>query len=254
MVETHRLQKLSCGKDQPFGERGLTCIFGYYMKLKTYEVAQALGLPIATVDRWIRQGRIPLNKSGSDCLFNEKNLKQWASRHNLRFRLPEGTGVMQLGHKPEGLCEVMKRGGIHYNVSGEDVFSAIKSVSRLVPGLDENQKEELFEKLYAREQLTSTGVGKGVAIPHPRTPLENGPEHPVILTCFLEHGIDYNAVDDMTVFVLFVLLSPTVKLHLHYLSRLSFCLRNDNFIAFLKAAPEPEAFFARIAAFDSMDP
>jgi PTS system nitrogen regulatory IIA component len=43
-----------------------------------------------------------------------------------------------------------------------------------------------------------------------------------------------------------MMLSPTTKLHLHYLSRLSFCLRNQAFTAFLRKCTNPEAFFKEI--------
>jgi PTS system nitrogen regulatory IIA component len=58
------------------------------------------------------------------------------------------------------------------------------------------------------------------------------------------------AVDSRPVFVLFLLLSPTPREHLQILSRLSFCVRDDAFVAFLKDRPDTDDFFARIAAFE----
>jgi PTS system nitrogen regulatory IIA component len=58
--------------------------------------------------------------------------------------------------------------------------------------------------------------------------------------------VDFSAVDDLPVFVLFVMLSPTVKVHLHLLSRLSYCVRNPKFVAFLGEQPDPAALFSRI--------
>jgi PTS system nitrogen regulatory IIA component len=54
-------------------------------------------------------------------------------------------------------------------------------------------------------------------------------------------------VDHLPVLVMFVLLSPSVKSHLRLLSRLTYCLREDAFVAFLKTKPAPSNFFQHIA-------
>ncbi|MBC2744374.1 MAG: PTS sugar transporter subunit IIA [Desulfosarcina sp.] len=51
-------------------------------------------------------------------------------------------------------------------------------------------------------------------------------------------------------FVLFLLISPTVKHHLHLLSRLSYCIRDRAFVAFLSAHPDAVALYSRIAEFE----
>ena len=107
-----------------------------------------------------------------------------------------------------------------------------------------------YEQLLEREHLTSTGIGKGVAIPHPHDPLAEVTEKPLITTCFLEKPIDFNAIDDQPVFVLFILISPTIKIHLHLLSRLSFCVRDNAFVEFLKRSPDSDTFFLKITEFE----
>jgi PTS system nitrogen regulatory IIA component len=99
----------------------------------------------------------------------------------------------------------------------------------------------------ARERLASTGIGNGIAIPHPRDPLSNPPEAPIIITYFLKTPVNFKAVDDQPVSVLFLLISPTVKHHLHLLSRLSYCIRNRSFVAFLNTHPDAVALQARVA-------
>jgi len=53
----------------------------------------------------------------------------------------------------------------------------------------------------------------------------------MITTCFLKNEIDFNAVDKKPVFVLFLMLCSTTKLHLKLLSKLSLCLREKAFIS-----------------------
>jgi PTS system nitrogen regulatory IIA component len=59
------------------------------MKLTINEVAQCLRLPVTTVDRWIRQGRIPIQKSSNGYIFNESALEKWAAMYRLPFSLPK---------------------------------------------------------------------------------------------------------------------------------------------------------------------
>jgi PTS system nitrogen regulatory IIA component len=79
--------------------------------------------------------------------------------------------------------------------------------------------------LLAREALGSTGVGDGIAIPHVRNPIVLHVPRATVTLCFLENPVDFNALDGRPVTTLFTVVSPTVKAHLHLLSRLAFCLR-----------------------------
>ncbi len=221
------------------------------MKLSLNNIAQSLDLPVNTLERWIRQGRIPIQQSTNEFFFNETNLINWAKKHNLTFVLPEQKlGAAPMAHFSETLYNALKIGGIFYNIKGDSIASALRSVVDLLPGQDNKSRKQLYRKLLEREQLTSTGIGKGVAIPHPRTPLMKADFSPSITVCFLDKEIDFHAVDDKLVFVLFTLLSPSVKLHLHLLSRLAFCFRDDNFIDFLKTAPVSQALLAWFETFE----
>ena len=104
----------------------------------------------------------------------------------------------------------------------------------------------LFEELLKREEIASTGIGKGVAIPHPRKPLNLHLDYPMVVPVFLARPVDFNAVDNQEVFVLFLMLSPTTSIHLTLLSRLSICLQNREFLDLLKNPADNQAIFAGI--------
>ncbi|BBO81670.1 PTS sugar transporter subunit IIA [Desulfosarcina ovata] len=218
------------------------------MKLSMKTVAGALDLPVSTLERWIRQGRIPIQRSGRDVIFAQPALEKWAATHNLPFSLDETPPVHLLPAPLESLASAMQRGKVYHHVDGQDATSALKSAVACMDVLPSGIGEELFNKLIEREQLASTGIGNGIAIPHPRDPLSQPPGQAIISTCFLERPVDFNAIDDRPVFVLFLLISPTVKLHLHLLSRLSYCIRDREFVRFLKAQPEAAALFSRVSS------
>ncbi|MFH2218283.1 MAG: PTS sugar transporter subunit IIA [Pseudomonadota bacterium] len=220
------------------------------MKLTIHEIAQSLYLPLSTVRRWIRQGRIPIHKSGSGYVFNEAILKKWAAAHDLSFSPPKKGAKQPENLDPENLLSAMKRGGVFHDVRGDDVPSVLKSAVESMPVLTNNSKEMLYGRLLEREHLTSTGIGKGVAIPHPKTQMDDDNYRPAITTCFLEKPVDFSALDRKPVFVIFILVCPSVKYHLHLLSRLAFCVRDDSFVEFLKTSPNPDDLFSKIAGFE----
>jgi len=225
------------------------------MKLTVEETARCLDLPVRKVERWISQGRIPIRQDGRTCVFSESAMEKWAATHHLSFHLPDKKpkkkNVQARVHSSEGLLSAMKRGGVYYDVAGSDVESVLEASAMQITGFSEASKKLLHRRLVEREQLMSTGIGKGVAIPHPRTPLEEMGSESILATFFLKERVEFGSIDDQPVFVLFILLSPSTKEHLSLLSRLAFCVRDDAFVSFLETAPDVDALFSKIETFES---
>jgi PTS system nitrogen regulatory IIA component len=99
------------------------------------------------------------------------------------------------------------------------------------------------EALMDREKLGSTGVGRGVAIPHGKV---EGLSAITGLLAKLDTPIDFEAVDDQPVDLIFVLLAPTdaSAAHLKALAKVSRLLRDDRVREALRGAETPEAMFA----------
>ncbi|MGF1546564.1 MAG: PTS IIA-like nitrogen regulatory protein PtsN [Thiotrichales bacterium] len=105
----------------------------------------------------------------------------------------------------------------------------------LAPGVPELRAESVFDCLLARERLGSTGLGRGVAIPHGRL---DGIEAARIAVVKLENGIDFDAVDGRPVDLMFGLLVPAAATeeHLNLLAILAELLSDDRFVAELRRA------------------
>lgn len=221
------------------------------MKITRKAAAQSLDLPLNTLDRWVRQGRIPIHPSGSGVEFRESVLRKWAASHHLSFKPPQAEQEKSEEQPLDNLLPAMQQGGVFHGIQADGCDSALRSAVRFVPGISEHAREKLYTRLLEREALTSTGIGRGIAIPHPRTPLSDELSAPSISTCFLERPVDFDAVDDKPVFVMFILLSTSVKVHLHLLSRLSFGVRSKTFVDFLKTCPSSADLFSRVAEFEA---
>jgi PTS system nitrogen regulatory IIA component len=216
------------------------------MHLTISQVSKLLNLPVSTVQRWIRQGNIPVYRHEGKYLFLEKDLVKWAQSQGIVITSKSQKAPARKPVQECSLVQAMRRGGIVRGVSGDDasgVLKAVVGVAPLAPSIDRN---ELFVRLIEREDLSTTGIGRGVAIPHPRSPVPNVPSEPSITTCFLDQPTDYGAIDHIPVFVLFLMLSPSPKIHLRLLARLSYLLRENSFIEFLRGTPSAEDVILRV--------
>jgi PTS system nitrogen regulatory IIA component len=221
------------------------------MKLGIQQIARALDLPQGKVERWIRQGRIPLVRHENTCTFDRQTLEQWASRNNLAFQ-PEGRRSAECVMPDDTqLTTAIHNGGIYYDIEGDNVETVFKAAVARMAFIPEPHKPVLVQKLIERESLTSTGIGKGVAIPHPREPESLDLEMPAVAACFLTAPVDFQALDGRPVTVMFILLSPSVRNHLQILSRLSFCLRQEAFVGFLHEIPERDTLISRLGEMDA---
>ncbi len=104
-------------------------------------------------------------------------------------------------------------------------------------------ERRIFETLFERERLGSTGMGQGIAIPHGRLA---GLGKIIGLFARLETPIGYEAVDDQPVDLVFLLLAPegAGADHLKALARVSRLLRNQATCEKLRAATKPEVLYA----------
>src|SRR5436190_22753886 len=107
-------------------------------------------------------------------------------------------------------------------------------------------KETLLRALREREQLHSTGIGDGVAVPHARNAMVGLVEKPVIVFGRHEQGIGYGAIDAQPAKLFFLLVTTTVAQHLAVLARISRLVRDPKLRQNLTTADKPEKVLALI--------
>jgi PTS system nitrogen regulatory IIA component len=91
-----------------------------------------------------------------------------------------------------------------------------------------SDKQKMLEVLLARESLGSTGIGQGIAIPHGKA----GCSKELTAACGISKiGVDFDALDDDKVFVIFLLVAPEdqASAHLKALARVSALLKDKYF-------------------------
>ena len=199
------------------------------MHLKVREAAELLGVSTKTIYRWIGDKKIPFHQLGDQYLFERAELFEFAIQERLRPSprlLQEAEAI-----DPGNIAECLDKGGIYYRVSGATKHAVLQNALKMINGIEQAAMGPLLDMFLAREQLASTGIGDGIAIPHTRTPLVGYVNRPLLSLSFLETPIDYEALDGKPVQALFVLVSPTIRAHLRILGRLSFALKDTRFKA-----------------------
>jgi PTS system nitrogen regulatory IIA component len=215
-------------------------------RLTSKEVAQLLGTSMVTVLRWAYQGKIPCKLKKDIYSFKKNEIIQWAKAHDLLVKKEEDKETKTHKEDPVSLKKAIQRGGFIYNLEGSDIFSVLKNAVDKISFPQGTDKELVFNELINREEIASTGIGKGVAIPHSRTTLNLNLVNPVIPVVFLKQPVDFNAVDGGDIFVLFFMFSPSTQIHLKLLSRLSICLRDKEFLSLLKNRASENEILAKI--------
>ena len=198
--------------------------------LTTLEVAELLDLPLVTVQRWEHQGKIPSKIINHQKCFKRKEILQWAEEHDFNIK----TDIRTDKSKSDLILgPAISRGGIYYDVSGKDIIEIFENIIYKIPSLENTDRKVILNELLNREELASTGIGNGVAIPHTRERLQLGLQEIHIPVIFLKNQIEFNAIDGNPVFVLFMIFTHNTRDHLKVLSRISQALKNRRLIEIL---------------------
>ena len=136
--------------------------------------------------------------------------------------------------QPDAVLLALKAG------SKRQVLQLMASRASALTGLDE---KAVLDSLVQREKLGSTGVGGGIAIPHARL---SGIDHILGMLARLAQPVDFEALDDQPVDLVFLMLAPETAGadHLKALARIARVLRDPLVVARLRGAFDKDALYA----------
>jgi nitrogen PTS system EIIA component len=134
----------------------------------------------------------------------------------------------------EGLAELIKRRGLYQGLRGTTPREVLEAFVGALPPIPSVKADELLTAVLEREALMSTGVGGGIALPHPRNPLVVTDSEQFVALAFLETPVDWNSLDGEKVDTLLLIVSCSAKQHLQTLSEITFFCRQKDFCRLLK--------------------
>ena len=127
------------------------------------------------------------------------------------------------------IVDLLHKQGMNLNIKPT---SKEQCINELVDLMDKtgnlNNKEEYKKAILAREELSTTGIGDGIAIPHGKT---NAVKKASLAAAVCKEGVDYDSLDGMPVNLFFMIAVPdnSDNLHLEVLARLSTILMDEDF-------------------------
>jgi PTS system nitrogen regulatory IIA component len=216
------------------------------MNTSVKEAARLLSVSEKTIYRWIKREIVPAYKVHESYRFNRAELLEWATSRRLGiapevFEEPEAEA-----HPLPNLSASLENGGVFYRIDGGTREKALADTVAHLRLPDDVDRDLLYRMLLARERIASTGVGNGIAIPHPRDPVPLHATRSTVTLCFLEHAADFQALDGRPVDTLFTVITPTRRAHLHLLSLLGFVLRDPDFLQVLRRQGSREEIFTAL--------
>ena len=131
----------------------------------------------------------------------------------------------------------------------EEVFEEL--VDRFCQVIKSDARDEMLEALKDREMKMSTGIQKGIAIPHGKT---NAVDRVYGMLGISRRGIDYEALDGNPVHLLFMVLGPSgdSEKHLRVLQRLAELLVNPQFFTDLAAQKDAQSAYGVIKKYEDI--
>ena len=139
--------------------------------------------------------------------------------------------------------DILKLSRVRCNISVSSKKRALEVLSELfTSNSNELSQDDVFDSLFNRERLGTTGVGHGVAIPHARVP---GIETPVAAAIKLVDGIEFDTPDNEPVDILFGLLVPqeSTDEHLQILAYLAQMFADSKTRNHLRLSDDTRSFF-----------
>lgn len=140
------------------------------------------------------------------------------------------------------LGELLAPAHIQLNLLSNNRNDVLRELVSFIPEIARhaNLQETLLRALQEREQLHSTGIGDGIALPHARNALVGLVEAPVIVFGRHAQGIPFGAIDGKPSQIFFLLVAPNVTQHLAMLARISRLLRDPKLRQNLLAVADKE--------------
>ncbi|MDR1617556.1 MAG: PTS sugar transporter subunit IIA [Treponema sp.] len=204
------------------------------------EVAKYLRVSERTVYDWAQKGEIPSGKIGTVWRFKKAEIEKWVNDRLGVNKLKPASALVQID-------SIISRDRILFmnHSSKRDVL--LELADNLADAPQVKNRQELTREILKREELMSTAIGRGIAIPHIRLPSVTD----LVVSVGINQAAiaDFQALDDEPVRLIFMI-AAAYNQHAYYLQTLSFFsarLKNRELRNALLAAREPEEVYRLLA-------
>ena len=215
------------------------------------ELAAYLSRDARDINRLASRGYLPGQKVGGEWRFHRAEIHHWIETQMHAYTEQELAALERggdRGHREEPLLSALMT---EATVEVPLVATSRTSVLRALVGVAEQSwqvydPDAVLAAIQTREELSSTGLPSGVAIPHPRRPLVNALGESIIAYGRTGSGIPFGAPQGALTDIFFLVLCRDDRTHLKVLARLSRLLLRPQFLDELRSADSPAETFRLI--------
>jgi PTS system nitrogen regulatory IIA component len=203
------------------------------------EVAKYLRVSERTVYEWAQKGEIPAGKIGTVWRFKKTDIERWVNE-----RLPADRRPPVFPLSGSRLISPDRVLFLDHRVK-RDILTALAENLALCPQV--KNRQELITEILKRDELMSTAIGRGIAIPHVR--LSSVTDLVVSVGICRNAIADFQTLDDEPV-RLVIMIAAAYNQHAYYLQTLSFFssrLKNPQLRRSILGAPTPLAAYRFLA-------
>jgi PTS system nitrogen regulatory IIA component len=204
------------------------------------EAAEYLRLNPRTVTRLAREGKLPGVLVGKRWRFRKAALAGWSQQRGAERPagqlMPGAAGGARFS-----IASLLRPEAIICDLEGNDRRSVLETiVDRLAEGGILSERALFLNLLMEREELMSTNIVEGVAVPHPRRAVEGIFERSFVAVGISRKGVSFGGAGDVPVRVFFVICASNDRWHLRILARLSRLLLETSIVERILGAKFPE--------------
>lgn len=221
------------------------------MQLTLREAARYLDVKESTVRKWVAERSLPVHHADERVYLNAVELWEWAVENGVPVSRRLLDHAKRAPDPVPPMDELLTAGGIHHDIDAPDKMGVLYELVARLPLPPDQNRETLLSVLEAREAMGSTGIGDGIAIPHVRNPIVLRVPEPFVTLGLLRHPVDFDAIDGKPVHAIFMVVSPTVPVHLRILGELGFLLRDATLRDLMRERAPADEILGRMALLEA---
>ena len=220
--------------------------------LETREAAAYLGMTEDEIVRKARRGDLPAESRGDRWVFSKEDIDHWTEERigtsrGDQLRHLERTVHRRHGNDPLVVRSLLRADSVNLSMDARTRASVLHGLAACADrtGLLYDARA-LLDLVGQREDMLSTAIEGGVALPHPRRPDLYLAEESLIVFARTSRGIPFGAPDGALTDLFFLIVSREDRFHLTVLARLTRMLALDAFRDELRAVDDPEQALAAV--------
>ncbi len=206
------------------------------------EIARHLRISVRTVLRMLENEELPGGRIGGQWRFSRGAVDAWLTSRISSASTEQLVDVVAT--KKRGLLRIPQLLPPEHIVLDLPAEPKVDILRRLVAPLARSgvigDPEGYVSTLLAREELLSTAIGEGVALPHARDPRMVGATRNMLVLGVAGGGIDFDSLDGEPTFIIVLVCATSVASHLRLMAKVSIMLRVPGLVQNLRAAETRE--------------